>query len=117
MRDETRKVATTYFDSWRARDFDRLRSVLADDVDFEGPLEHDHDAESYRRSMEGLSENVSDVLVTRMFVDGADVVTWLDVRPKGVAEATQAANWCHVENGKITRARMTFDPRALLAAS
>jgi len=31
-------VAATYFDAWRARDFARLRSVLADDVDFAGPL-------------------------------------------------------------------------------
>ena len=31
-------VAATYFDAWKARDFGRLRSVLADDVDFAGPL-------------------------------------------------------------------------------
>ena len=29
-------VAATYFDAWRARDFARLRSVLADGVDFAG---------------------------------------------------------------------------------
>jgi hypothetical protein len=31
-------IAATYFDAWKARDFTRLRSVLADDVDFAGPL-------------------------------------------------------------------------------
>ena len=31
-------AAATYFDAWQARDFTRLRSVLADDVDFAGPL-------------------------------------------------------------------------------
>ena len=31
-------AAATYFDAWKARDFTRLRSVLADDVDFAGPV-------------------------------------------------------------------------------
>ena len=31
-------AAATYFEAWQARDFARLRSVLADDVDFAGPL-------------------------------------------------------------------------------
>ena len=29
-------TAATYFEAWKARDFTRLRSVLADDVDFPG---------------------------------------------------------------------------------
>jgi hypothetical protein len=33
-------IAATYFDARPARDFDRLRSLLADDVDFAGPLAH-----------------------------------------------------------------------------
>jgi ketosteroid isomerase-like protein len=32
------EAATTYFDAWKAEDFDRLRSVLADDVTFTGPI-------------------------------------------------------------------------------
>jgi ketosteroid isomerase-like protein len=32
------EAATTYFDAWKAEDFDRLRSVLADDVTFTGPM-------------------------------------------------------------------------------
>jgi hypothetical protein len=29
------EVGATYFDAWRAGDFDTLRSILADDVTFE----------------------------------------------------------------------------------
>ena len=32
---DARTTAATYFDAWKARDFARLRSVLADDVDFD----------------------------------------------------------------------------------
>ena len=34
----TRTAATTYFDAWRTRDFDRLRTVLAPDVEFVGVM-------------------------------------------------------------------------------
>jgi hypothetical protein len=37
-RRDTRTLAETYFRSWHAKDFDTLRSVLADDVTFRGPL-------------------------------------------------------------------------------
>jgi ketosteroid isomerase-like protein len=30
--DAIKGIAQTYFDAWRSRDFDRLRSILADDV-------------------------------------------------------------------------------------
>jgi hypothetical protein len=31
-------VAGTYFEAWKAGDFERVRSVLADDATFDGPL-------------------------------------------------------------------------------
>jgi hypothetical protein len=31
-----------------------------------------------------------------------------------VAPPTPAANWSHIENGKITRIRATFDPREIV---
>ena len=36
--DNAAQAAAAYFDAWVARDFARLRSVLADDVEFAGPL-------------------------------------------------------------------------------
>jgi ketosteroid isomerase-like protein len=34
MTDDPAKTAQTYFESWQAKDFDTLRSLLADDVTF-----------------------------------------------------------------------------------
>jgi hypothetical protein len=31
-------VLRAYYDAWKASDFDRLRSLLADDMQFSGPL-------------------------------------------------------------------------------
>ena len=44
-----------------------------------------------------------------MFVDGSDVLTWFDLHTTSAAPLP-TANWGHVENGKITRIRVTFDP-------
>jgi hypothetical protein len=52
--------------------------------------------------------------VRRMVVDGADAITWFDLHTT-VAEPMPVANWSHVENGEITRVRVTFDPRGLVS--
>jgi ketosteroid isomerase-like protein len=70
-------AAATYFEAWQARDFARLRSVIAGDVDFAGPL---------------------------------DLATSL-------ADPVPVANWMRVQDGKITRIRVAFDPRGIVNGS
>jgi hypothetical protein len=111
MQDATQAVAT-YFSAWKAKDFDTLRSVLADDVTFVGPLGRADDADTYRQSIERFSQIVTDVVVLKIFVDGPDVLTWFDLHTT-VAPPCPTANWSQVENGKIKRVRVTFDARPL----
>jgi ketosteroid isomerase-like protein len=116
MPDDTKTVVKNYFESWKARDFPRLRSLLADDVDYVGPLGHVGNGDGFARSVEAMSKSMTEMVVHKMIVDGADALTWFDLHTKG-ASTTCVANWSHVENGKITRVRVTFDPRGLLAAN
>jgi hypothetical protein len=110
----TRQVAETYFDSWKKKDFATFRSILADDVTFAGPLGTAGDADECVKGITGMSEIVTDIVITKMFVDGPDVVTWFDLHTS-VAPPCPTANWSHVEEGKITRIRVTFDPRPLVS--
>jgi hypothetical protein len=50
--------------------------------------------------------------VREQLADDTDVITWLDLHTT-VAPPIPTANWSHVENGKITRINVTFDPRSL----
>jgi ketosteroid isomerase-like protein len=109
----TRHAAETYLESWRDKDFARFRSVLADDVEFHGPLAQLSGIDDVAKGMEGLGQITTDVVVQRMVVDGPDVITWFDLHTT-VAEPTPVANWSRVEDGKITRVRVTFDPRGLV---
>jgi hypothetical protein len=56
-----------------------------------------------------------DVVVLKRFLDGPDVLTWFELHT-AVAPPAPTANWMHVEDGRITAIRVTFDPRELLAA-
>ena len=109
---EPSTVAATYFRAWKERDFAALRSILADDVTFRGPLGTADGADECVKGLEGMARILDDIVVQHVFVDGPDVLTWFDLHTT-VAPPAPTANWQHVEDGKVTRIRVAFDPRAL----
>ena len=113
---DAREIAATYFEAWRARDFARLRSVLADDVDFAGPLARVRGGDDCLRGLRGMAQITTGLEVRKVFHDGPDVLTWFDLATS-VAETVPVANWMHVEDGKITRIRVAFDARGIAAGS
>ncbi|MFB7662580.1 nuclear transport factor 2 family protein [Kitasatospora sp. NPDC056138] len=115
MTDTAVQVAAAYFEAWRTKDFAALRELLADDVTFEGPLGRAAGADECLKGLEGMGRLAQDLVVQRMAGAGTDVLTWFDLHTN-VTDPFPVTNWSRVENGRITRVRATFDPRALLAA-
>lgn len=109
-------IASRYVESWKARDFDAFRSLLADDVTFDGSLGHARNADEYVAGIEGMSSMVTDIVVHKMCTNGSDVVTWFDLCTAD-AGPLPTANWSHVENGRITRIQVAFDPWPLFGDS
>ena len=111
--DAIRSIARIYFDAWRSRDFDRLRSILADDVIFRGPLGTTDGVDATIAGLRAMAENVMrDIDISLMAVDGPDVLTWYDLHTS-TTEPLPTVNWSHVEDGLISRIRAVFDPRPL----
>lgn len=108
-------LATTYLNSWKARDFDAVRAILTPDVSFRGVLGATDGIEATLAGLQGMAEILSDFVVHRMVIDGDDVMTWYDFHTT-VCEPMPAVNWSHVQNGRIAAIRAVFDPRPLLAA-
>jgi len=73
-----------------------------------------NNAEECIAGLRGMAEHLmKDIEVHVMAVDGSDVLTWFDLHT-GTTDPIPTVNWSHVEDGLITRIRVTFDPRPLM---
>ncbi len=106
---------TQYFATWNARDFDAFEALLADEITFAGPLGTATGPTECRRGIEGLSASIARAEVVAMASDGEDVITWFELR-RDDGPPVPVANWAHVVDGRVTRVRVTFDPRPLLGS-
>jgi ketosteroid isomerase-like protein len=109
-------VAATYFDAWRERDFTRLRSVLADDVEFSGPLASVQGGDDCLRGLQGMAQIMTGLDIRKVFRDGPDVLTWFDLSTT-VASTVPVANWMRIRDGKVTRIQVAFDARGIAGGS
>jgi hypothetical protein len=55
---------------------------------------------------------VTDIVVHKRLADEHDALTWFDLHTS-VSLPVATANWSHVENGRITKIKVAFDPRSL----
>jgi limonene-1,2-epoxide hydrolase len=107
-------VAAAYFDAWEGNDIERVRTLLHEDVTFDGALGSTRGLEETIAGLGRMFAMTEHVEVVHRWVDGPDVLTWFELRT-AIAGPLAIVNWSHVEEGRITRIRVTFDPRALLA--
>ena len=70
-------------------------------------------AEDTLAGLKGMFAMTERVEVVRRWVDGPDVLTWFELHT-ATAGPLAIVNWSHIEDGRITRIRVTFDPRPLL---
>lgn len=112
--EQTTRAAEQYFTRWQDRDFDGMAELLADDVDFVGALGAARGITDCMAGLRGVRGMVDQIAVLRRWVDGADAITWFELRRTGQAPIS-TVNWSHVDgDGLIDRIRVTFDPRPLL---
>lgn len=107
------QLAEAYFTAWDAKDFDTLATLLADDVSFVGPMATVQGVEDCIAGLRGMSQIMDGVAVLKRLADAEDAITVFELRTS-VAGPVVGSNWSHVEDGRITRIRVSFDPRPLL---
>jgi SnoaL-like domain len=107
-------VAAAYFDAWQPKDIEWVRPLLHEDVDFVGALGATHGIDQTLGGLSGMFAMTDRVEMVKRWVDGPDVLTWFELWT-ATAGPLAIVNWSHVEAGRITRIRVTFDPRPLLA--
>ena len=105
-------LAATYVTARQAHDWATLRSILADDVTFRGPLGSADDAEECLAGLQGMARTLDHIEVHARLSDDTDVITWVDLHSTVAPPAPTA--WTRVRDGRIAAIRVTFDPRATL---
>lgn len=104
----TRQVAAAYFASWAAADEAAFRVLLADDVTWQGPTWRAANAEECMAAFRVAVGHVSRIDVKRVWVDGEEALTWLDVYA-AEGPPRPIANWMTVRDGLVVSVRASGD--------
>jgi hypothetical protein len=104
------RVAEEFFDAWTSKDFDKARTLVHDDLSFEGPLDSFSDADSYLASLQQLSAIVTGAEKQKVFVDGADVCVIYDLKTAPVP-SSRTCEWYRVRDDKVASVSVVFDAR------
>ena len=115
MKIDPKEIAKSYFKSWQERDFETFRSLLAVDATFTGPLGVANNADECVEALKRLSNIVTDIVISHMWADESDVITWFELFTNKSTQPLVVANWSHIENNKIKKIRASYDPRILIA--
>jgi hypothetical protein len=112
--DKTRELVQAYYNSWKngmaSYDAERLRSILAPDLRFEGPIAGKRDG--LEPFLVGLSDFVRALKAYQMVrqVDAGDEASALYDCKIGVSAGTlRFAEFFRVQNDKIQEIRLLYD--------
>ncbi len=107
-------VVDSYSHALEARDFTAARSLLADNLRFEGPIDRFEKADDYIKAITGLYGMVKGIEHQATITEGENVATFY-VLDTPVAQAP-VAEWYTVRGGKIVQIRTYFDARPFAKA-
>jgi hypothetical protein len=102
-----------YHDSWTQRDMDTARSCLADDLDFQGPIDAFSTADAFIATLGGFAAMLSRVdLLQEFYADDAAALLY-DCVTNSPAGTIRTAEFFSLRDGKIATIRLVFDATAL----
>src|SRR5262249_59771678 len=104
-----------YQEALGAGAFAAARTLMQDDMAFQGPFETFSTADAYLEALKKLATIIERIDLKRVFVDGADVCVLYDMVTKTPAGTAFIAGWCHRQDGEIPLLRAGFDARPVRA--
>lgn len=113
MKQQAADIVRAYLDAIAARDFQLVRSFLADD-DFStrSPISSFDNADAYVADISRIGPILENIVQRRIFVDGDDVCAILDyVTRMDRRQVSPVAHWFHIAHGKIVAIESFFDAR------
>ena len=106
-----RDVAERFLAAWTSKDFATARSLLYDNLSFQGPIDTFDNADDYMGAISQLATIVTGMEQRKAFSDGQDVCTIYDLITATPAGRVPIAEWHQVRDGRIAAIRVFFDAR------
>jgi ketosteroid isomerase-like protein len=98
-------------------DFDRARSLVAEDFCFQGPFLQADDRDAFFAGAEGLKPIVRGHRMLRQWVDGDDVcsIYELNLETPVATGSLLTSEWHTIRDGRLVAGRLVFDTAAFRA--
>ena len=108
-------VARAFTEAWTSRDFTTAAGYLADDVIFDGPINHSTGAKDYLQGLTAFAQTVTGLKILAVLGDDAQALIMYEVTTGPFGTLT-CAEHLTVRDGKIQTDRLTFDTYAVRKA-
>jgi hypothetical protein len=108
---QTADVVDRYLDAFYRGDFETARTLLADDLSFNGPFVQVEGADQFIASADGLRRIVRGHRTVRQWRDGEEISTLYEMKietPAGMGSVL-VSEWNTVRAGEVTSATLVFD--------
>jgi hypothetical protein len=110
--EETRRAVLDYYDCWKrggAIDRERLRALLAADLDFESPVGGRSGAESFLEGVGRFATTLKELRMLSTHIAESEAAVLYDCTLTAPTPLLRLAEFFRVEHGKITSIRLVFD--------
>lgn len=111
-----REVIERYRKALDNKDFKAARGLLADDLEFHGPIDTFHRADDFLAAIQGLSAMIMRIEPRKTFVDGQDVCFIYDMVTNTPAGTAPIVEWYRVAGDRIKAIDAFFDARPFAPA-
>jgi len=96
-------------------DFATARTLMQDNMTFQGPLDTFNTADDYLESLKRLASIIQRIDLKKVFIDSEDVCVLYDMVTNTPAGTAFIAEWYQVSGGKIAALHAVFDARPFAA--
>ena len=109
----TQDIVSGYHRAWTTGDLATARTLLADNLDFQGAIERFQNADDLVRALGGLLQMVSEVRLIAEFFSGDQAMLLYDVVTPTPAGNIRSAEHFTVKDGRIQAIKLVFDATEL----
>ncbi len=111
----TQETIRAFYANIENKDFDAVRALLHDDLDFQGPMDQFDRAEGLVAKLTNVQEATQGFDVRHLFVDGDRACCVYDLRTATPIGSSPVTEYFELRDGRISMIRAHYDSRPWIA--